>query len=229
MRVEVDPLTPGWPVCVLIKEAERIHRVDCSLGTLPGGAVARVDLVVTAEGVLERTMSNTAVVHTAGSDENTLNNTATTTTSVRVAADLRLRSVVSGPAIGGKTFSYTLAIINGGPSDTTGVVVADTLPVSTTLVSATPTHGDGCQAEQPDGLAHTLICDLDRLSGGEAAIVTVVVAAHKSLTPALAQRIAHSASVAADQFDPDPGNNKVTESIPVSAEVDLTIRGDFED
>jgi len=98
MQIEVDPLTPGWPVCVLIKEAERIHRVDCSLGTLPGGAVARVDLAVTAEGVLERTMSNTAVVHSAGSDENTLNNTATTTTSTSSREDESSKSATTSQA-----------------------------------------------------------------------------------------------------------------------------------
>jgi uncharacterized repeat protein (TIGR01451 family) len=227
MSIEVDPLTPGWPVCVLIKEAGKIHRVDCSLGTLRGGAETRVDLVVIAEGVLERRIFNTAVVYSAESDENTLNNTATTTTSVQVAADLWLRSGVSGVAIAGRTFSYTLAIANRGPSDTTDVVVADNLPVSTTLVSAIPSHGDGCQVEQRDQLPHTLICELGRLSSGDTATVTVTVAVDRNLVPALVERIKHFASVVAEQSDPDPSNNEVTEYIPVSAEIDLTITGDL--
>lgn len=227
MSIEVDPLTPGWPVCVLIKEAGKIHRVECSLGTLRGGAETRVDLVVIAEGVLERRISNTAVVHATGTEENTLNNTATTTTSVQVAADLWLGSRVSGAAIAGRTFSYTLAIANRGPSDTTDVVVADTLPVSTTLVSATPSHGDGCQVEQREQLPHILVCDLGRVSRGDTATVTVVVAVDSNLVPALVERIKHFASVAAEQSDPDPSNNEVTEYVPVSAEVDLTITGDL--
>jgi uncharacterized repeat protein (TIGR01451 family) len=226
MSVEIDPLAPGWPVCILTKEAGKIHRVDCSLGALPGGAAARVDLVVVAEGVLERTMSNTAAVYATEPEQNVLDNTATTTTSVQVAADLALQSVVSGPAIAGKTLDYVLTLTNTGPSDAVGVILADTLPQHTTLVTTTTSHGDGCSYDAP---ANTIACDLDRLGGGETATITVTVAVDRSLTPALTEAIAHFASVVADQTDPDPGNNQVRQSIPVSAEVDLSIMRDIGD
>jgi uncharacterized repeat protein (TIGR01451 family) len=226
MSIEIDPLTPGWPVCALTKQAGKIHRVDCNLGTLPGGAAARVDLIVVAEGVLERTMSNAAAVYAAETEQNVLDNTATMTTSVLVAADLALQSVVLGPAIAGKTLDYVLTITNTGPSDAAGVVLADTLPQYTTLVTTTASHGDGCSY---DTSANTIACDLDRLGGGETATITVTVAVDRSLTPAPAEAITHFASVVADQADPEPGNNQVRQSIPVSAEVDLSITRDIGD
>lgn len=229
MSVELDPLMPGWPICVLIKEAGKIHRVDCSLGTLQGGTTARVDLVVIAEGVLERRTTNTATVRTSDTEQNDLNNTATTTTTVQVEADLVMRSMISGPAIAGKTVNYVLTVTNAGPSDAYGVVVADTLPVSTELISAVASQGDGCQVETGDTLTDTVVCNLGHLRGDETVTVTIDVAVDKSLTPAVAETISHFASVVAEQADRDLSNNEVMESIPVSAEVDITITGDTGD
>lgn len=113
--------------------------------------------------------------------------------------------------------SYTLTVANIGPSDAADVVLTDTLPMGTGLISAVPSQGENCRIERGDASTDTVICSLGRLSGGQAATITIVVAVDKSLTLALAKAIMHSARVVAEQVDPNPGNNEFTETIPVSA------------
>ncbi|GAG16161.1 unnamed protein product, partial [marine sediment metagenome] len=124
------------------------------------------------------------------------------------------------PAFAGETLSYTLTVANVGPSDTTEVVLVDTLSMGARLISAIPSQGKDCQIERDDSSTDTVICGLGRLRSGETAAVTIVVAVDKSLTLARVEAITHSASVAAEQTDPNPGNNELMESIPVGALVE---------
>jgi hypothetical protein len=98
------------------------------------------------------------------------------------------------------------------------VVLTDTLPMSTQLVSAIPSQGDDCQVERKNATTDAVLCRLGQLSGGKIATVTIVLAADEALTPASAKSIVHSVQVVAEQVDPDPGNNELIESIPVSIE-----------
>jgi len=219
-----DPLLPGWPLCVVQKERTYLHIVSCNLGMLKRGEATRVQLVMVAQGVQERSMVNTASVNAYEADLNPVDNTDTTTVTVHIQADLSLSSALAGPAVAGKTLTYTLIVANAGPSDTADVVLADNLPLSTTLVSAVSSQGYGCQGERD-----TIVCDLGHLNSGQNAIVTVTVAVDRSLTPALAATILHTASVAARQADPTPKDNQLAQSIPIRAEVNLSITSEFED
>jgi hypothetical protein len=100
------------------------------------------------------------------------------------------------------------------------VILTDTLPVGTSSVSVTPSRGDDCRVERDESSTDTVVCSLARLNAGEMVTVTIVVAVDELLTAALAEEIFHSASVTAKQVDPNPGNNALTESIPVSTEVE---------
>jgi uncharacterized repeat protein (TIGR01451 family) len=225
MKMGLDPLMPGWPICFVLKERTWQHVVHCELGVLKPDQATSVHLVLSATGVLERMMANTASVSANEAELNPLDNTNTATMTVQVRSDLLVRSAISGPAFAGKTLSYTLTVANNGPSDADDVVLADTLPVlvggpgpmGTRLVSAVPSQGDDCRIERDDTSADTVICSLGRLSSGETAAVTIVVAVDKSLTPALLEAIIHTARVVAKPADPNPSNNELTESIPVSA------------
>jgi uncharacterized repeat protein (TIGR01451 family) len=227
MKMELDPLMPGWPICSVLKERTYLHIVNCELGVLKPGQATHVQLTLIAIGVQERTIANTVSVSANEAELNPLDNTITSTITVQVKADLSLWSAISGPAVAGKTLSYTLTVANIGPSIADDVVLTDTVPVlvgepeptRTSLVSAVPSQGDDCRIERDDTSPDAVICDLGRLSGGETATVTIVVAVDESLTPALAESIVHSARVVAGQVDPDPSNNELTESIPVSAGV----------
>ena len=93
-------------------------------------------------------MVNTASVSANEPELNPLDNTNVTTFTVQVRADLSVTSAISGPAVAGETLSYTLTVANVGPSDAADVVLADTLPLSTRLVSAAPSQGEDCRAER---------------------------------------------------------------------------------
>jgi uncharacterized repeat protein (TIGR01451 family) len=145
-----------------------------------------------------------------------MDNTHTATIAVQARADLSVSSAISGPAVGGQPLTYTLTVANAGPSDAAGVVLADTLPLGTKLVSAAPSQGKGCGIEPEDTATGTVICSLARLNSGETATVAIVVAVDKSLIPALAEPIVHFARVVAEQADPNHSNNELTQAIPVS-------------
>jgi uncharacterized repeat protein (TIGR01451 family) len=237
MKMVPDPLMPGWPTCFVLKERSWLHVVHCELGVLKRGQATRVQLTLMAIGVAQRMTANTVSVSArvpersgAGrvpersgvgneTELNPLDITNTVTMTVQVSADLLLWSALSGPAVAGETLSYTLSVANIGPSDTDDVVLTDTLPMGTRLISAVPSQGDDCRTER-DASAGTVICSLGRLSGGKIASVTIVVAVDESLTLALPEAITHSARVTARSPDPNPSNNGLTETIPVNVSVE---------
>ncbi|MGD8245497.1 MAG: DUF11 domain-containing protein [Anaerolineae bacterium] len=216
MIIEPDPLMPGWPICTVLKERPYLHILTCELGALKPEQAIHVELSLVATGVSERMMTSTASVSAEAGDLNPLDNTNTTTTAVQISADVLVRAALSGPAVAGEQFSYTLTTVNLGPSDA-DVVLTDTVPVGTRFVSATPSRGDDCQAKRKEPTAETIVCNLGRLRGGEAVSVEVVAAVDESLAD---QEIAHSAKVVAEQVDPDLANNDVMQLIPVSTGVD---------
>jgi len=217
MRISPDQPMPGWPICTVLKERTWLHIVNCELGTLKRGQTTHVQLGLVAIGVQERTMTNAASVSAHEVDLKSSDNTITATMVVQVRADLSVRSAISGPVFAGKTLSYTLTVANNGPSDADGVILTDTLPMGTRLVSAVPSQGNDCRIERKDATTSAVICRLGLLSGGGTATVTIVLAVDESLTPTLAETIIHSARVVSEQADPDLSNNELQESIPVSA------------
>ncbi len=220
MHMAPDPVRPGWPMCSVLKERTWLHIVNCELGVLQPGQAIRVQLTLVAIGVLPRTTANTVSVSAREAERDLLDNTATATITVNVKADLLLQSVISGPALPGKALSYTLTVSNMGPSDAGNVVLTDTLPMGTRLVSATPSQGHSCRVERGDSSPDTVICSLGQLGGGRTATVTIVVAVEESLTPASARALIHSARVIAGPADPNHANNELMEAIPVSTNVE---------
>jgi len=76
-------------------------------------------------------------------------------------------------ALVGQRVRYTLVVTNAGPEVATGVTLTDTLPLTTTLLSATASQGS-C-AEQ-DG---AVVCDLGTIEVGAQVTVTIVVRAEE--------------------------------------------------
>ena len=220
IKMDPDPLMPGWPICFVVKERTFLHIVNCEFGVLKPGRATHVQLVLMAKGVQERMMTNTASASANETDLNPLDNTNTATITVQVRADLLMWSTISGPAFAGDTLSYTLTVANVGPSDATEVVLVDTLSMGARLISAIPSQGEDCRIERDDSSTGAVICELGRLRSGETAAVTIVLAVDESPTRALVEAIIHSAGVVAEQTDPNPGNNELMESIPVSAGVE---------
>ncbi|MBN1137041.1 MAG: DUF11 domain-containing protein [Anaerolineae bacterium] len=87
LAIELDPLLPGWPACFVIKEQTWQHFLVCEIGVLRPGQTTEVRLVLTAIGSQPRTTSNTASVHLAEQDPAPLDNTSTTTITIRAGGE----------------------------------------------------------------------------------------------------------------------------------------------
>lgn len=87
MTIDLDPLLPGWPMCYVVKERTWLHVVQCEMGNLQPGQATRVQLVLRAVGVQERTTVNTASVSAREADLNPTDNTITTTITVQGPAE----------------------------------------------------------------------------------------------------------------------------------------------
>ena len=112
--------------------------------------------------------------------------------------------------VAGTALTYSITVTNNGPSDATGVIVTDTLPIGTSFVSASA----GCT--EAEG---TVTCDVGSIATGASAMVTVQV----TVDPGTTGPITNSASVAGSETDPNAANNNATETSAVVAETDLSI------
>jgi len=216
VKLDLDPLMPGWPMCTVLKEREHLHVLTCELGKLAPGEAAHVQLGLIARGVQERLTTNTVSVRFGEADRSFEHIAHTATLAVKTSADLSIASSAPAPAARGEWLAYTLTVSNAGPSDAAGVEVVDVLPQGTRFVSATSEQGRGCRFDDAAD-ADTVVCDLARLSAGATGSVTVVVAVDETLPMPSMGTIVHTASVIAEQPDPNLGNNEMTAYFPLQA------------
>lgn len=94
----------------------------------------------------------------------------------------------------GAPLSYTLSVKDEGPGVASGVTVSDTLPAGTTYYGSSSSQGT-CS-----GTA-TVTCALGALSPSATATVTIVILAGEAGSPR------DTATVSADEEDPQPANN----------------------
>jgi len=114
------------------------------------------------------------------------------------AGDLSISSSdLPDPATVNVDLTYTITVFNPSVSAATNVVVADTLPASVSLVSATPSLGS-CTGTT------SLTCDLGTLPGFGIVVIAIVV------TPNAQGAISNTANVTSSSTDPDLSNNSAT-------------------
>ena len=115
------------------------------------------------------------------------------------------------PALVGRTLTYTLAVTNNGPADSTAVTLTDVLPADVTFTSAETSQGSCRQA------SGTVTCDLGDLDRDVSATVIIRV------TPTGSGTITNRASVGAEQDDLDKTNNLVTLETELLSNADLAV------
>ncbi|MCB1057057.1 MAG: DUF11 domain-containing protein, partial [Acidobacteria bacterium] len=146
-----------------------------------------------ATGILSNTAS--AAVAAGASDPTPGNNSATDTDTLIPEADLQVtKTDAADPPAPGDNVVYTIEVENLGPSDATGVVVTDMLPMGLTLVSTS-----GC-AEDPSGAP---TCTLGAIAAGANASFTLEAAA--GAPPPVS--VTNQACAAGNESDPVPGND----------------------
>src|SRR5439155_23209368 len=78
------------------------------------------------------------------------------------------------PAVIESNLTYTITVVNGGPSSASGVTVVDQLPEASSFLTATPSQGD---CTNIDGVVS---CALGDLAAGDQASITLTVAGHRT-------------------------------------------------
>jgi uncharacterized repeat protein (TIGR01451 family) len=146
---------------------------------------------------------------------NLTTNSATATVLVANAnsADVAIvKTATPNPVSQGETLTYTLAVTNNGPASATTVTVADTLPTAVTYLSVTTTTGTCSEA------GGTVTCLLGTMANAGTATITILTVAG---TPGV---VSNTATVTADQTDPDPANNSSTQTETIAAPTSIQLQ-----
>jgi uncharacterized repeat protein (TIGR01451 family) len=202
--VTVENLGPDTALNVVVTDPPLCDQFNCSLGNLlPNASVHfSFDVTVPANATSQ---SNTATVSTDSVDPSLNNNTSTATTAVTQSADLSV--VKTGPAtvVASTNLTYTVTVANAGPSDASNVVLTETLPAGTTLVSSS---------------CGSTTCMIGTLAAGASAQFTFVVTVDANATGPLT----NTATVTSSTTDPDPGNNTSSvQTVVTPAPADVSI------
>ncbi len=196
---------------------ETAGKVDCALGTLPAGTSATVTINVTVDPSVTGSIRNTGKVSSTTPDPDRNNNSSTIDTPVAPSADVAIAKLgYPNPVTAGNTLTYTLGVINHGPSDAQDVKVSDPLPPQVTYQSLTSTAGTTCSEA-----SGTVSCDLGTLVVGGTATIVIVTAAHPGLPP---NAFTNTADVSSATPDPDRSNNSADfiSNLLLSADMVLT-------
>lgn len=168
-------------------------------------------------------ITNNAVAASATTDPTPGNNTGSTTTTIQAQADLAVTKTDSpDPVIAGNNITYTINLINNGPSTAANVTVTDAVPANATFVSAVVTIGAGWGVAAPAvGSTGNVVFSKAAVPNAETAVFTIVVKVNSN-TPG-GTIISNSAIAATASSDSTPGNNTGTATTSVETQADLGI------
>lgn len=143
-------------------------------------------------------------------DPVTSNNQASITLQPTQNCDLKIsKSVVSPPnPIYGSTVQFNIVVWNLSMSNATGVIVTDALPAGYTLVSAQPSTGVWTAPHWNVG----------NMPGGSMANIQIYATINTT------GDYTNTASITADQPDPDPTNNSASAGITPQLTSDLAVQ-----
>ncbi len=209
---------PGWN-CSRVGADVTCSRSNPADTLASGAAFPLISIVVSVPaGVLGgTTLTNSASVAARTYDPQPTNNTDTDTAAVTTSADLSIVKSHSGPVVAGQDATYTLDVVNHGPSVSRGpITVVDTLPVGSTFVGAA---GPDWTCVPSVGSV-TCVRSLDLAVGAAAPQIVVVV----SIPPSQTGAVVNSAAVTGTTPDPVPGNNTDLDSSTPDASADLSIQ-----
>src|SRR5262249_50675110 len=154
-------------------------------------------------------LTDTAQVTSATTDPAADNNTDSLDTAVQTRADLAVTQKGPATVIAGTNATFTIPILNTGPSDAQDVTLSDTLPAGATFVSASQGSGSG----------NHFSAALGTLAAGSSTTVTLVVHINSDATGSLQ----FSAGASSTTADTDMSNNTGPAAITVDTRADLAV------
>jgi uncharacterized repeat protein (TIGR01451 family) len=189
--------------------------------TLASGGTQIIDVTVAVPASGTGAFNNVANVTSNGLDIDTGNNDSDVDLNPTRVVDLELDKTVSSANVAvGDSFFYTITVTNnGGPSTATGVTVTDVLPAGITFVSGSINRSGVITTNDVTAIGQNVTGAVGDLAVGASAIITVNVTAG---TVAIGT-VTNDASVTGTETESDPGDNRDTVDVTVSAIVDLVL------
>jgi uncharacterized repeat protein (TIGR01451 family) len=194
--------------------------ITCTAGAgtsiaVNGTASFSLVMQVNASAPSGTNIPDTATASAGNVVPNLTTNTATATVLVANAnsADMAIvKTATPNPVSQGETLTYTLVVTNNGPASATNVTVADTLPTSVTYSSVITTTGTCSEA------GGSVTCLLGTMANAGTATIAIVTNAG---TPGV---VSNTATVTADQTDPNPANNSSTQTETITAPTSIQLQ-----
>lgn len=204
-------------------------RLVCDVAHLPVGAVAALQVNMTAMARGQWTNRVEVRSDEYGDEPNTGNNDVNETTDVFERVDLTIAKAASQPAVDlGESFNWTIEVENLsdlGLGLAENVVVRDSLPANMVIADTVTADHPGVSCDGPLG-SRNVICILPDMTGGETHRITVPVRVTE--VAANPQQFANTATVETDSFDRDTSNNSAQGTVDVhSTSVSGSIWRDF--
>ncbi len=189
-----DSLPAGYTLVSTTRTAGTWAGSTWNIGNLANGASAI--LTITAKVNAAGSYGNTATITGAQVDPVMGNNSSTVTPVPIPQTDLVVTKTVNNPTpIMGNNVTFTITAKNNGPSDATGVSIADILPAGYTFVSATTTAGTSWTSPN---------WTIGNLANGATATLTITATVN-TVGP-----YGNTAMISGLQVDPVSGNNSTT-------------------
>jgi uncharacterized repeat protein (TIGR01451 family) len=159
----------------------------------------------------EGDLINLATALSSSTDPDGANNLDSLTTAVTAQADLQVTKTGAGSVLAGDTLTYTIEVVNAGPSSAAGVLITDTLPSGATFASAS-NGGDTVSVGNVVEWLPALT-----MAANDTVTYTVDVIAPASGT------LENIAAVAATTADPNTGNEVDTVTTSVTEQADVKV------
>ena len=169
--------------------------LQVNAGTPSGTSILDTDTATATNGVASSSANATVLVANANS------------------ADVAIVKTASpNPVTQGTPLTYTLTVTNNGPASATNVISTDSLPSVVTYLSSTTTQGSCSEA------GGIVTCLLGTLASTATATINILT------VPQQPGVVSNTATVTADQTDPNTSNNSSTQTETITAATRITLQ-----
>lgn len=185
-----------------------------NFGTLAPGAVETIRIRGMVSPAASGILINTAVVSSDTPDPDPSNNEDTARIPVNESADLSVIKTASpAAAAAGEQITYTVTVVNGGPSPAQNVVLSDVVPPEVLYPEFAVEGGTNF-------VPWISPYSIGNLAAGQTFVVTIRGTVDPSMQNGV---IVNTAVVESTTPDPDPDNNTDTTETPVTVSADLSV------